>query len=67
MSGVAGVAQGTSVAAGVAPGGGSDGSCRRWKREQGRRKQKRQWLRALAMARAGSAVAQVVGEGKDMK
>ena len=64
---VAGVASGAGVAAGVAPGGGSDGSCRRWRREQGRWKQKRQWLRALAMARAGSTMAQVAGEGKDMK
>ena len=64
---VAGVAPGEGVAAGVAPGGGSDSSCRRWRREQGRRKQKRQWLRALAMAHAGSAMAQVAGEGKDMK
>ena len=39
----------------------------RWRREQGRRKQERQWLKALAMACAGSEVAQVAGEGKDMK
>ena len=64
---VAGVAQGAGVAAGVAPGGGSDGSCRWWRREQGRQKQKRQWLKVVAMARAGSAVAQVAREGKDMK
>ena len=51
----------------LAPGGGSDGSCRRWRHEQRRRKQVRQWLRALAMARVGSAVAQVAGERKDMK
>ena len=38
---VAGVAQGAGVAAGVAPGGGSDGLCLRWRREQGLRKQKR--------------------------
>ena len=54
--------QGTTTAQGVggsvASGGGSDGSCRRWRREQGRRKQKRQGLRALAMVRAGSAVTQ---------
>ena len=49
----------------VAPGGGSDGSCRRWRREQGWRKQKRQGLRALAMARAGSAVTQSgLGSGR---
>ena len=56
-----------AAAAGVALGGGSDSSYRRWRREQGRRKQVRQWLRALVMARVGSAVAQVAGEGKDMK
>ena len=64
---VAGVAQGAGVAVGVAPGGGSDGSCWRWRREQGRRKQRRQWLRALVMACAGSPVAQVAGEGKYLK
>ena len=53
--------------AGVDQGGDSNRRRRQWRREQGRRKQKRQWLRALAMARAGSAVAQVAGEGKDMK
>ena len=56
-----------AATAGVAPGGGSDGSCRRWRRQQGRRKQVRQWLRELVMARVGSAVAQVAGEGKDIK
>ena len=56
-----------AVLAGVAQGGGSSGWCRRWRRKQGRQKQVRQWLRALAMARVGSAVAQVAGEGKDMK
>ena len=56
-----------AAAVGVAPGGGSDGSCRRWRREQGRRKQVRQWLKALVMARVGQAMAQVAREGKDMK
>ena len=49
-----------AAAAGVAPGGGSDGSCRRWRREQGRWKQVRQWLRALAMARTVGAAALLV-------
>ena len=53
--------------AGVDQGGDRNRRRRHWRHEQGRRKQKRQWLRALAMARAGSAVAQVAGEGKDMK
>ena len=53
--------QGTTTAQGaggsVAPGSGSDDSCRRWRHEQG--------LRALAMVRAGSVVAQSrLGSGR---
>ena len=46
--------------AGVAQGGGSDISCRRWRHEQGRRKEVRQWLKALAMARAVGVAALLV-------
>ena len=42
--------------AGVDQGGDSNRRRQHWRRELGRREQKRQWLRALAMVRAGSAV-----------
>ena len=45
-------AQGEGVAVGVAPGGGSDCSCRRWRREQGRRKQ---LVTVAVWAKQGSA------------
>ena len=51
------------AAAGVAPGGGSDGSCWRWRREQGRLKQVRHWLRALAVAQGIDNGARRLGSG----
>ena len=51
--------QGGGSSAGVSGIAGNSGS--------GRRQQVRQWFKALAMVRVGLVVAQVAGEGKDMK